>query len=466
MSNILVFSPSPVPVKGKLVAGPGIRSWEIARGLQKYGHKVTLAIPENVQGIETDVPLVRWTENNLKSISSGYDCIILPQGHPVLSRQYVKCVDKNIPTVIDVYTPNFVESLNIFEPNVSGLRMFASYQDHIIPLLKRGDYFICSSEKQRLYYLGVLSALGRINPLTYGNEMIGIVPFGVPEGKPIHDKNVLKGKMVDKNDFVILWFGGIYPWYDAVILIRALKILTDKMKNIKLVFLGATHPTEIIPLKSYQNTVNEIKRLKLTDYVIFVDWQPYEERANWYFESDVVICTYMHTLETELSYRTRVIDYIWGGLPVITSGGDEVSNLLNENMCGEIVEPGNSDMLAKTILDLTIDRARLDNMRNNQAALAKRLSWSYVLKPLHDFCINPRLSQDRQNEKSREILDLMVGSYFEHHIVFKRNDRLLGRFNTAFQNICMTISYANDIRRKEGTTSLIRKVCYRYFRLK
>jgi len=317
MSDVLIFSPASVPVKGKLVAGPGIRSWEIAKGLLKYGHNVALAVPDKVldktEKLETEIPLTTWKKNNLNSISKGYECVILPQGHPLLSKYYTKYVNKRVPTVVDIYTPNFIECLNVFDSTLSGLKMFASYQDHINPLLKRGDYFICSSEKQKLYYLGVLSALGRLNPLTHDKDLIGVVPFGVPDDKPVHNKNVLKGKLVEKDDFVLLWFGGIYPWYDAVTVIRALKMVTDKIENIKLVFLGVKHPTEKLSLKSYFDTVDEIKKLKVSDNVLFVDWQPYEERANWYFESDLVISTYKHGLETELSYRTRLIDFVWGG---------------------------------------------------------------------------------------------------------------------------------------------------------
>jgi hypothetical protein len=36
--------------------------------------------------------------------------------------------------------------------------------------LKRGDFFVCASEKQRDFWLGQMTAIGRINPATYDQD--------------------------------------------------------------------------------------------------------------------------------------------------------------------------------------------------------------------------------------------------------------------------------------------------------
>ena len=63
----------------------------------------------------------------------------------------------------------------------------AEYRDYVAELarwnkvLLRGDYFLCASETQKIFYTGVLSVLGRINPLTYGQDVIHVVPYGIPD---------------------------------------------------------------------------------------------------------------------------------------------------------------------------------------------------------------------------------------------------------------------------------------------
>ncbi|MDT9702394.1 glycosyl transferase, partial [Streptomyces sp. P17] len=55
--------------------------------------------------------------------------------------------------------------------------------------LARADFFICASEKQRLFWLGQLAAVGRVNAMTYESDnslsdLIAVVPFGLSEDIP------------------------------------------------------------------------------------------------------------------------------------------------------------------------------------------------------------------------------------------------------------------------------------------
>ena len=54
--------------------------------------------------------------------------------------------------------------------------------------LRRGDFFLCASERQRHFWLGHLAALGRLTPALYDNDptvrsLLAEAPFGLP-GKP------------------------------------------------------------------------------------------------------------------------------------------------------------------------------------------------------------------------------------------------------------------------------------------
>ena len=45
--------------------------------------------------------------------------------------------------------------------------------------------------------------------------------------------------------------------------------------------------------------------------------------------------THQPHLETEFSYRTRVVDYLWCGLPVVTTEGDALADLVaRQAACG------------------------------------------------------------------------------------------------------------------------------------
>lgn len=404
MGKVLVVSPDVIPSGKGLVAGPGIRSWGLAKGLDAHGHDVTLAVPEEsfIKQEIDEFEVVSWNLRNLNKLSSGNDCVVLPSGLASLSRAYARTVSQRTPTVVDVYDPNIMEAIHIFKGNLRGFQAFSEYLNAVTVILRRGDFFICASERQRYYYLGVLTALGRINPLTSNERLVELVPFGVPAEEPKHTRNVLKGSIVDAQDPIILWMGGIYPWFDAITLIRAMKLVCSDIGNAKLIVVGGIHPRLHAPADNYYRTLREARRSNLFNKnVFFVDWQPYDQISNYFLESDVAVSTHSEGLEAKFSFRTRVIQYLWGGLPVVVSEGDEMASLVSEQECGLVVPVADSAKLATAILDLLCDGSKRRKMSSNARRLIQeRFVWEKVVTSLSNFCSNPICAGDRKQESS------------------------------------------------------------------
>ena len=98
------------------------------------------------------------------------------------------------------------------------------------------------------------------------------------------------------------------------------------------------------------------KDLGLTDNsVFFGDWVPYDLRESYLVEADIGVTVARDLAETRLSFRTRVLDYLWSGLPVVTT----VSGTNHE-----IVVPPNervvddAEALAAALVGLLGDPAR------------------------------------------------------------------------------------------------------------
>lgn len=418
MSQVLIISPEEVPFEDNLAGGPGIRYWEFAQGLKRYGHKVTLAIPESCYSGEkwSEFTISTWDPNRLNKLCTKFDIVILPHVNSFLSTVYTHQVDAKIPTIVDLYDPVLIENINLQHKNELGLSTFLDYLKGVTSILGRGDFFICANERQYYYHVGVLNALGRINPLTYHRKILEIVPFGVPDEDPVHSRTVMRGRVVRGSDLVILWFSGIYPWFDAVTLVRAMPEVLKEVPQAKLVVMGGIHPKLHAPADEYKKTVAEAERLNLKDKVVFfTEWRPYAERANWYLESDIAVCTYKSTIETLLSHRTRVVDLLWGGLPVITSDGDELSSLLEVHGCGQSVSVGDQKGLATAIVRLLKDKEERQRMSQNARKLVKeRFTWAKVLEPVNEFCKNPELAADRIDRKARQSVLAVTGNFEDY----------------------------------------------------
>ena len=88
-----------------------------------------------------------------------------------------------LPVAIDLYDPWLVENLSYRD--VLGLDPYRNDHATWVLQMSRGDLFLCSSQDQRLFYLGFLAALGRVNPQRVAADpdldgLIVPVPFGVP----------------------------------------------------------------------------------------------------------------------------------------------------------------------------------------------------------------------------------------------------------------------------------------------
>lgn len=414
MTKVLIMSHEGVPVGDNLAGGPGIRYWEIAHQLARNGHACTLAVParDMVQGSSPELEIVGWEADKLAPLCNGYETVVLPYFDSLLSAAYTSDVDQEIPTAVDVYDPVLIEHLNMCQKTPESTASFLNYAAGVETLLTRGDYFFCANERQYYYYLGVLGALGRINPYTYHEDMLGFVPFGVPEEPPKHEKDVIKGPVVGKNDPVILWFSGIYPWFDAVTVVEAMPAVLKEVPDAKLVIMGGVHPNLHAPADEYEKTRDKAKALGFIDKsVFFTGWRPYNERGGYYLEADVAVCTDKGYIETALSHRTRVIDLLWGGLPVITTEGDEVTRIVTEAGCGISVPVGDKAAVAKAVVRVLKDKnLREDMSRKGRELVKSRYQWDRAVEPLARFVDAPELAPDRRDPRARELLGEFRGA--------------------------------------------------------
>ena len=147
-------------------------------------------------------------------------------------------------------------------------------------------------------------------------------------------------------------------------------------------------------------TADEAVRLSrelglLERHVFFGDWVPYDRRADYLLEADIGVSLHGDTLETRFAWRTRVLDYLWAGLPMLLSGGDVLSDEVQQHGLGVVVAPGDVAGVAAGILDL-LDKPNVRRERSATfSALAEKYQWERVAAPLIAFCSQPHRAPDR-----------------------------------------------------------------------
>ena len=103
---------------------------------------------------------------------------------------------------------------------------------------------------------------------------------------------------------------------------------------------------------------------------------------------------HFHHVETEYSFRTRILDYLWASLPIVATGGDTFGDLIEEHGLGRSVPAEDIEALAAALEEMLYDESAADAARSAVAAFAERFRWSQVLAPLVEFCRHPRRAAD------------------------------------------------------------------------
>jgi len=400
-SHIAVVTADVLAVK---MAGPAIRAWNIAHALAAE-HEVEL-VSTSARGSEVssaDLTVRAVTMDQLKSLEAWADVIVV-QGFLLADHPFLMTTSKVL--VVDLYDPLHLEQLELNREESEHMRSHMVSRATVIlnEQLRRGDFFICATTKQRDFWLGQLSALGRLNHLTYDEDptlhsLITVVPFGLEDHPPIHTRRALKGVVpgIAEDDEVILWGGGIYNWFDPLTLVRAVDALRRRRPRVRLYFMGIRHPNPDVPEMAMSSTTRRLAdELGLTGVHVFFneDWVAYEDRQNFLLEADVGASTHLSHLETVFSFRTRILDYIWAGLPIVATEGDAFAELIDSAQLGFTVPVGDVDALEAALFQALDDTQAAAGIRENLDSVRPGMTWAAVLRPLMQFCRSPRRAPD------------------------------------------------------------------------
>jgi glycosyltransferase involved in cell wall biosynthesis len=381
-----------------VMAGIGIRYVEMARSLGRDGGRVVLVHPGD-PGLTPDagrsVEARAFAGGALRSLLGDCDAVVA-QGQ--LANDTVLELPPELPIAIDLYDPWLLENLHYTE--TLGLDPFRNDHRSWVLQLSRGDFFLCASEEQRDFYLGFLTALGRVNPERLRIDpdlrgLIDVVPFGVPEVLPPHRPwlDTAAGEAPR------LLFGGLYEWYDPWTLLEAL----DSLLDLRWRLLFARNPNAGDPNAGHtpQALLARVERWAAErgpgwrDRLELFDWAPFERRFDLLRDVSLLISTHADGIETRLSLRTRFLDAMAAGCPVVTSDGGAVANIVRERGAGWVVPRGDAAALARTLREILATPEAARSRVEIGRATARSFTWSRALEPLARFCRAPAVDPTR-----------------------------------------------------------------------
>jgi glycosyltransferase involved in cell wall biosynthesis len=417
-------------VIGPRIGGSAIRVLGLARALADLGHRPTIAAARIESGHPDQPSPIRPFDSTrpreaLKPLLEAAAVAILPL-HALAQLPFLRRA--KIPLVFDIYDPVLFELMET-APGAAenSLGQLRSHVQLLNDVLRRGDFFICASERQRDFWLGALVANGRIpasaTPDPELRDLIDVVPFGIdptPIAPSIAGRPNLTAAIpaLAGAEKIVVWPGSIWDWTDAQIVMKAMRILAQSSPGIHLVLFAGRHPTgEQIGTSAAGKARALANELQLNGHSVhFIDdYIPYGERGRYLAECDLAVSTHRANLESRFAYRTRLLDCVWAGLPIVCTEGDVMAELVGRHGFGIVVPAGDAAALAGAIERISTDGEFAATCRARLLENRHLFSWHDAIKPLVRFCDQPRVTHVATPARDARMLAESAWRVFKTH---------------------------------------------------
>lgn len=411
MSRLFVLGLSPLPLEDPpAVSALNRRTWQVARALAEDGHEVLLvcmrvpgvyarpeSLPRVVEMRLRDRLLYRHVPDTLFYAAREVDrwceefrpdAVIGVNPH---GAERAAALPTGAPMWADLYGYMLGEVQATSEVHGQDWHVTAWQRERAI--LERADVISTCSRRQRYAVIGELGAVGRLNRITAGYDFVRCIPSAIEPEPYQHTRTVLRGALVEPDDFVVLFAGGYNTWTDVDTLFAGLERAMRRNRRVKFVSTGGAIKGH--DEWTFAHFLERIHGSPFADRFIFVGWVPTNDVPNYYLESDVGVNVDKFNYETLLGARYRLTDMCKAGLPVITSLGTEISHEVSRAGVGLSFPIGDSGGLAEAILRLASER----DLRDSMGRLAARYAldhWLYsqVCEPLRAWAREPAHAPD------------------------------------------------------------------------
>ena len=168
--------------------------------------------------------------------------------------------------------------------------------------------------------------------------------------------------------------------------------------------------------------------LPIYRHVFFCNsWTSYEERVNYLLDADVAVSAHFDLIETHFSFRTRILDYLWAGLPILTTFGDQLADMVQSYRAGQALPYGDVDAWEQAIGQLLRSPELVQTFRLGARTMSAGFKWSKVVRPLADFCRNPYRLPSYERVKMPSLVQRAKAVYSRggKNLVLKRGKEIL-----------------------------------------
>jgi glycosyltransferase involved in cell wall biosynthesis len=369
-------------------SGMGLRALGIAQALGKNHDVAVLAAGTPPYLPAADIHIAVGDKAHRRELAAA-DVVIT--SNAVRIRQLVQL---RAAVISDLYDPSYFEWLVLPSPaRVDRLSWVRRQVTALRRAIALSDAILCANERQRDLYLGIILATQRLSSLLGQDEQeierrVIVLPSGISQSETLPPRTEARARLnFAPDDVVFVWGGGVWDWMDAETVLRASLAAHERDSRIRLVFLGIRRGDETDPraaraaklLAPYVRADTASGPVRVNER-----WVGPEQRLDYLAAADAGILGQLGTLETHFSFRTRLVDCLAAGLPVVSMRGDELSEQAAQQGWGLISNPRDAEAMTANLLRLASDEALRAALQKRAAEVAAESSWENACQSLNE----------------------------------------------------------------------------------
>jgi len=387
LKKILIITTEPLPYKGFVTTGAGLRAWGIGQGLESKGFTVSIAFPRRLlsrqsinqsgnklvhqalKDIEPDILENTFEPDQLTEFinSKSPDIVIFQHWGLMKFLEHL-----NIPIVLDLAGPHLLERHYWGDKN---------YEENLyekINSIRKSDLITCSGEYQKHYFLPFLQIAG----YDIDKYPFPVIPFSMSPDMPEH-------KFPEEMKFA--YTGLFLPWQDPSLSLNILLEELNRRNFSKLLFFGGIHPEGDVSQGKFSEIIDKIRK---NPRVEFYGIMPFNEFVDKLKVASVSVDLMKRNYERELAFTSRTVVNMWCGLPVIYNDYSELSRYIKEYDAGWILDPNDSNSFRKTVMEI-IDNYEMvkGKSKNAQSLVIEKFNWNQTIAPIEQFCNSPYMRE-------------------------------------------------------------------------
>jgi glycosyltransferase involved in cell wall biosynthesis len=265
-------------------------------------------------------------------------------------------------------------------------------------ILRSGDVFSVCGQPQKHMTVGELAMCGRLNHRTFEYDFVRVIPPGSPHRGSLPDAEgaaqAIRAQLrLQPGDCAVLWCGGYNTWTDVETLFLGLDAAMEQDPSLHYVSVGAS--TYQAHANAYERFVQRSTTSRYAERYHLLGWKPWGEVPSYYRACNVGLNIDALHYETLYGTRTRLVEMIAGGLPIVTTEGTELSALLGQRGAALTFQAGDHGELSRCLQRLASSPA----LRQDMAAAAVRtsesdLSFRATTAPLRTWLKAPASAPD------------------------------------------------------------------------